>query len=151
MTRFNKNKAGNQPRAYLKEWRTIAGISQTEIAKRIGVTKSGISRLESSNRKVTLNWLEQYSKALGISKEQLMSPPGVTVMRREDVVPIDYRDEDEQEVPTSAPAAPAAPAHGVGEFGLSAVHPYIFASMPGGELLLIDSSKGQVVGRFTKV
>lgn len=151
MARFDKNKAGNQPRAYLKEWRTVAGLSQTELAKRIGVTKSGISRLESSNRKVTLNWLEQYSKALGVSREQLMSPPGVTIMRREDVVPIDYRDENEQGALAPAPAAPAAPAHGVGEFGLSAAHPYVFASMPSGELLLIDSSKGQVVGRFTKV
>lgn len=148
MARFDKNKAENQPRSYLKEWRMVSGLNQTELAKMIGVTKSGISRVEGSNRKVTLNWLDLYSKALGVTKEQLMTPPGVTMVRREEVVPLDLNEgARNRPVPAAAPAQPA----GVGEFGLSAAHPYIFASMPNGELYLIDSSKGQVVGKFVKV
>lgn len=146
MNKHTLNKLSTQPRQYLKEWRMVHGLTQTELAQRMGVSKSEISRLEGGNRKISISWLEGYSKALGIEREQLLTPPGVTVMKRETVMTVPN------------PAAEQAPARqaatmqaGVGEFGLSAAAPYIFAAMPGGELLLIDSSKGQVVGKFTKV
>lgn len=149
MNKHTINKLSAQPKMYLKEWRMVNGLSQTELAKKIGVSKSEISRLESGSRKISISWLDEYSKALGIQREQLLTPPGVTMMRREEVVPIDYSDDEPAHTPAPQPAAPVQ--QGVGEFGLSAAAPYIFAAMPGGELLLIDSSKGQVVGKFSKV
>lgn len=152
MNKHTLNKLSTQPRQYLKEWRMVHGLTQTELAQRMGVSKSEISRLEGGNRKISISWLEGYSKALGIEREQLLTPPGVTVMKRETVMTVPNPAAEQ------APARQAAPAQaggggvgGVGEFGLSAAAPYIFAAMPNGELLLIDSSKGQVVGKFTKV
>lgn len=132
-------KTSNQPRIYLKEWRMVHGLSQTEIAQRMGAEKSTVSRLEAGDRKLSIAWLEQYSRALGITREQLMSPPNVTMVRREEVVPIT----------ANSPRTPTAkPQQGVGPFGLSATPPYIFVVVSDVEHLLIDTTLGKVVARL---
>lgn len=49
---------------YLTQWRTVKGLTQTEVAKRAGVSKSAISRIESGERCVDIDWLNAYAKAL---------------------------------------------------------------------------------------
>lgn len=51
--------------------RAVAGISQTEVARRIGTTQSAIARLESCNSKhsPSLATLRKYAHALGCRLE----------------------------------------------------------------------------------
>lgn len=62
-------------RAYLREWRLAKGLTQPELAKRIGTVKSEISRLENGSRGMTLDWMSALSKAMNISAEDLLTLP----------------------------------------------------------------------------
>ena len=62
-------------RAYLREWRLAKGLTQPELAKRIGTVKSEISRLENGSRNMTLDWMSALSRGMGISPEDLMTLP----------------------------------------------------------------------------
>ena len=128
------NKPATQPPIYMKEWRMVHGLSQTDMAARMGVSKSEVSRLEASKRKASAGWLERYSEALGVSREQLFSPPGVTMVRREEVVPVSLG----SQTGTS-----------IGPLGLSANPPMMFVMTSDKEYLLIDMSRGQVVGKLS--
>ena len=130
---YDFNKPNTQPQIYLKEWRMVHGLSQTEIAERMGASKSEVSRLEASKRKANVGWLERYSSALGISREQLFSPPGVTMVRREEVVSM---------------GGSSKTGTAVGPLGLSANPPLMFVMASDAQYLLIDMSKGQVVGKL---
>lgn len=141
-----ENRPELQPRVYLKEWRMLHGLSQTEIAKKMEVSKSEVSRLEGSKRKVSVAWLERFSSALGITREQLFTPPGVTVLRREQVMEVGSQDHG---APTPAPAQAPARA-GIGPWGLSCAEPFMFVMASEGEYLLIDKSKGSVVGKLSR-
>ena len=56
----------------LKLLRLYCGLSQVQIASKIGVSQSLISDIEASRKKVTLDVLERYSKSLGIRMSQLL-------------------------------------------------------------------------------
>lgn len=62
-------------RVYLREWRLAKGLTQPELAKRVGTVKSEISRLEKGSRRMTLDWMSSFAKAMGITVEDLMSLP----------------------------------------------------------------------------
>ena len=62
-------------RVYLREWRLAKGLTQPELASRTGTVKSEISRLEKGSRRMTLEWMSAFSRALGLSVEDLMSVP----------------------------------------------------------------------------
>lgn len=64
-------------RVYLREWRLAKGLTQPELAKRVGTVKSEISRLERGSRRMTLDWMSAISGALGISVEDLMTVPPI--------------------------------------------------------------------------
>lgn len=68
---------GAQRKLFLREWREFHSISQTDLAKKIGVTKGEISRLEGGQRRMTMGWLSRISEALELRPEQLMTPPPV--------------------------------------------------------------------------
>ena len=140
------NKASSQPKVFLKEWRAVRNMTQTEVAARMGVSKSEVSRLEGSHRKVSISWLDRFSEALGVAREQLFTPPGVTILTRESVVPV-----GNSTSPDRVERAAYHAAQGIGEYGLSAAAPYMFVAMPDGSYLLIDGSKGAVVAKMTKV
>jgi predicted transcriptional regulator len=45
--------------------RTVAKLSQAEVAKRIGTTQSEIARLEAGNKEPTIPTLRRYAEATG--------------------------------------------------------------------------------------
>jgi ribosome-binding protein aMBF1 (putative translation factor) len=51
--------------AMLQAEREKAGLSQVELARRIGTTKTAISRLESSSRDIRFSTVERIALALG--------------------------------------------------------------------------------------
>lgn len=51
--------------ARLQAEREKAGVTQSELARRIGTTKSAISRLESGGRDIRLSTVERIAHALG--------------------------------------------------------------------------------------
>jgi transcriptional regulator with XRE-family HTH domain len=51
------SQAIREGRIYLREWREAAGLSQEELALRLGVRHSAISRWESGKREITLTRL----------------------------------------------------------------------------------------------
>lgn len=60
---------------YLKDWRIAKGLTQAELARRVGTVKSEISRLEKGSRRMTLNWMTTLAPALGIDVNDLISLP----------------------------------------------------------------------------
>lgn len=55
--------------------RTILKITQTELAKRIGVARSYISLIENGERPLTDDMLQKISAALGCKPEELAKWP----------------------------------------------------------------------------
>jgi transcriptional regulator with XRE-family HTH domain len=49
----------------LTDERVALGLSQTEVAARMGTSQSAVARLESGNADVRLSTLERYAAALG--------------------------------------------------------------------------------------
>ena len=50
----------------VRHWRIAAGLSQTAVAKRSGMNRSYLSRLESGGRNPTLATLERLAKTLKV-------------------------------------------------------------------------------------
>ena len=67
----------SRSRLYLREWRIGCGLSQEQLAERIGTTKATISRIETRARDATLGFLEASVEALGggLSVPDLFRPP----------------------------------------------------------------------------
>ena len=73
----------NDTRSNLRSWREFRGITQTELARRVGVTKGEVSRLEGGSRRMTVDWMQKFADALQIKMEQLLTPPPVYRNREE--------------------------------------------------------------------
>lgn len=60
----------NEDISKVRAWREYLGLSQAEVAERMGVTQAAVSQLESAKRprKATL---EKFANALGLSLEQV--------------------------------------------------------------------------------
>lgn len=56
----------------LKKYRLEQGLTQTELAKRVGTSQAQIYRLENSERKLTVEWAERLAKALSTSAKILL-------------------------------------------------------------------------------
>lgn len=50
----------------LAEWRANAGLTSSQVAERLGVAPSTISRLENNGHKAALTSLLRYAKACGV-------------------------------------------------------------------------------------
>lgn len=62
---------------HVRAWREARGLSQRQLAQKLGVNNSHISRLEIGARMMTTKWLDRIADALGIDPLQLMAgPPG---------------------------------------------------------------------------
>lgn len=60
---------------HLRAWREYFRVTQQDIAERIGTDKTTISKLEAGKRSVSLKWLNEISRTMGIRPEDLLSPP----------------------------------------------------------------------------
>lgn len=59
---------------FLRRARLDAGLTQTELAKRMGVTPQYISQYERNNRMPKTETVVKFAKALGISENMLLFP-----------------------------------------------------------------------------
>ena len=60
--------------ARLRAHRTRQGVSATEVARRMGVSPAQVHRLEKGDRRLTIDALMRYCKAIDISVGQLFTP-----------------------------------------------------------------------------
>jgi DNA-binding Xre family transcriptional regulator len=54
-----------------RAWREHLGLSQTQVAKRIGITQAALSQLEGPGRRLRKKTLNQLAKGLRLAPEQL--------------------------------------------------------------------------------
>jgi transcriptional regulator with XRE-family HTH domain len=62
--------------ARIKELREVSNLTQSDLADRLGVSQSTLSRLEDGTRSVTARQLVQISDALGVSLNRLVASEG---------------------------------------------------------------------------
>ena len=55
----------------VKAWRTHLGFTQSEIAKKAGITQAALSQMEKDENTLRTATLEKLAKAMGLSIEQL--------------------------------------------------------------------------------
>jgi len=55
----------------VKAWRTYLGITQSEIAKKTGITQAALSQMEHTENTLRTATLEKLAKAMGLSVDQL--------------------------------------------------------------------------------
>lgn len=56
----------------IKELRESAGLTQQQLATRAGTSQPQIDRLEKSSRKLTQDWMNRLSRALGCEPQDLL-------------------------------------------------------------------------------
>jgi len=56
----------------LREARKRAGLSQGELARRVGIHQSGVSRIERGRRTMTVPQLMTFARALGVRPAALL-------------------------------------------------------------------------------
>jgi transcriptional regulator with XRE-family HTH domain len=65
---------------YLKEWRTLRGLTQQQLADRIGTAKSYISKWETKERPLRdINWIKKICEVLKITPDNLYQMPPKSV------------------------------------------------------------------------
>lgn len=66
----------------LAQRRTAAGISQTEVAHRMGTSQSAITRLETTDTDIRLGTLARYAAVLGFAISVALEPAAATEHRQ---------------------------------------------------------------------
>ena len=61
-------------REQIRQARRQAGLTQAQLAGRLGVAQSGISRIERGERPVTVEMLQAIAEALEVEPAQLLDP-----------------------------------------------------------------------------
>lgn len=56
----------------IKEIRKQKGITQVELAQRLGISQGAIQKLETGERGLDLEWIEKISKALNVKPWELL-------------------------------------------------------------------------------
>lgn len=62
--------------AQLAEQRRAAGLSQAEVAVRMGTSQPAVARLEAGEVDVRMSTVERYAAAVGVRLEMRLEPPG---------------------------------------------------------------------------
>jgi transcriptional regulator with XRE-family HTH domain len=57
----------------IKHWRVVRGMSQHELAEKVELSQSTISRLETGEIRLTLDMMEKCAVALNVSLSQIYS------------------------------------------------------------------------------
>jgi transcriptional regulator with XRE-family HTH domain len=60
---------------YVRSWREHRGLTQNQLAERIGMTHSQISRVESGNQQYTQKTLEKFARVLDCTVTDLLARP----------------------------------------------------------------------------
>lgn len=68
---------------YIRERRTALGLTQEDLAGRLGVDRSAVAYWETGARTPTTDRLPQLAEALGCGIAELFSPPGENADREE--------------------------------------------------------------------
>ncbi len=68
-------KSSQTLRLFIAEWREVRGLSQEDLANRIGTTKASVSRWETGKRDITGEVIASISTALGVEPVQLFRHP----------------------------------------------------------------------------
>lgn len=55
----------------VRAWREYLGLSQKEVAERMGITQAALSQMESGEKKLQMATLEKLATALGVTTEQI--------------------------------------------------------------------------------
>lgn len=63
---------------FIKEWREARRLTQEQLAGILGTSKTQISRLEHSHRRMTVDWLERIARALRVNRVDLLRAPDLT-------------------------------------------------------------------------
>jgi transcriptional regulator with XRE-family HTH domain len=61
-----------EERNYLRQWRKKAGLTQEELADKVGTNKAVISLLESERRPLSAKWLRKLADALGTTPGRIL-------------------------------------------------------------------------------
>jgi transcriptional regulator with XRE-family HTH domain len=64
-------------RVFLREWREYLGLTQEQIAERIGITKGTVSRMETKDREPNLGYLAAFAEAIDREVGELFRSPDV--------------------------------------------------------------------------
>jgi transcriptional regulator with XRE-family HTH domain len=102
----------------IAEIRQARGMSQDDLATRIGCTKSQLSRLENGQRRLTRPWQGRLAAALDVAPEDLLGEPALFSLRtgsRPAETPPAERGGVEDPMP---PAERTLPLCGLGQWGL---------------------------------
>jgi transcriptional regulator with XRE-family HTH domain len=69
-----------EDRNYLRAWREFKGMTQDELAEKVGTTKAVISLLENEKRPLSSKWLRKLGDALGTTPGRILDvdPQGVS-------------------------------------------------------------------------
>ncbi len=68
-------------KAHFRAWREHVGLTQNEVADRMGVVKSTVSRVESGTRGWGEDTLVAFAAALGLTPEALLRPPDAPLLK----------------------------------------------------------------------
>jgi transcriptional regulator with XRE-family HTH domain len=72
---------------HIKHQRERVGMSQVELARRMGVQQSNLSRLERGLQGVTIETLGMYARVLGVGIEELTRERDVSIAEQKNRVP----------------------------------------------------------------
>jgi len=67
---------------YIREWRQFRGIRKAELARRTGLSKASITRIERGSQQPPLDTLRQIGDALGVQVGMLISTPPTTHIQK---------------------------------------------------------------------
>jgi transcriptional regulator with XRE-family HTH domain len=59
-------------RNFLREWRLHKGLTQEQLADKVGTTKAVISLLETEQRPLSSKWLRKFAEALGTTPGRIL-------------------------------------------------------------------------------
>lgn len=62
----------NSKHSKIKTIRLLLGLTQTEVAKKAGISQAYLSNVERGNREVTVSTLCRISEAIGVSAAELL-------------------------------------------------------------------------------
>lgn len=67
----------------IRELRELAGLSMDELAERLGTSRQQVSKHEHGQRRLTIQWLQRYAMALGVTPADIMAAPDLADPRSE--------------------------------------------------------------------